>query len=257
MIQHILSEKADLAGLRYRMLTDSWRSLYSSAFGATNFGSSALVVSTLKQAYAIAEQFMVQERIEAERVINDFAKEAQQTTLREITSKQTEELSDAAREHLSASLDYVVDELSAQIYRDIALLRQSLQHAYLEVSIASKSRRLSGRSALFEYTIGNKTNLQFMFIDRNQRRWESKRFVRGLWRHALLSVYNEMVLMTLADHGIDRARVNQLNADADTHGLVIAFASNTDLPTYSEIRNEVFHPNSNAVLGMENAHVSA
>jgi hypothetical protein len=110
---------------------------------------------------------------------------------------------------------------------------------------------------MIEYMIGNKTDIDFFFHDKASRKWESKLFVRSVYRQTLLSVYNEIVLYTLADHGIDRAEVEHHSPDAQHDGMVIALSSSTELPTYSEIRETVFHPNANAWLKMEGADVHA
>ncbi|RWI35422.1 hypothetical protein [Mesorhizobium sp.] len=255
MIFDQLSGYADSAAVRYGMLTDSWRSLFQNALNSSRFGAPAQASDVVREAYQIAESFLDEEREHAERVTTSVALEALQTTLAELESSDATKLTDAALQHLQATQSYIIDELVAQIHRDIALLRQTLQRAVLEVSVSAKSRGISQRTALIEYMIGNKAELDFVFHDRHARKWASKKFVRGMWRHTLLAVYNEVVMLTLADHGVTRAQVHHQDASAQAHGMMIALSSNADLPTYSEIRNEIFHPNANAVLAREIADV--
>lgn len=257
MILDQLTQYAESAATRYGMLTDSWRSLFQNALNSSAFGSPAQASRVVKEAYAIAESFLDEERAQADRVSTAVALEAHQTTLAQIASIDAQELTDAALEHLSASQNYMIDELVAQIHRDIALLRSTLQRAVLEVSIAARARGISKRTALIEYMIGNQAQMNFVFHDRHARKWASKKFVRAMWRHTLLAVYNEIVLIALADHGLSRAQVQHQDPAADAHGMLVAIGSNADLPTYSEIRNEIFHPNANAVLAMEDKNVSA
>jgi hypothetical protein len=251
MILDRLTTYAEQAAARYGMLTDSWRSLYQNALNSSQFGWAAQAGNVVREAYAIAETFLAEERQIADRVVAEVAHDALETTLAEIASADTSELSDAVLEHLRATQSYILDELIAQVHRDIALLRQTLQRAVLEVNIASRSRGISKRTALIEYMIGNQSQMDFVFHDRTARKWASKKFVRAIWRHTLLAVYNEVALMTLADHGLTRARVRHQNPAADAHNMVISFGPNADLPTYSEIRNEIFHPNANAIIAME------
>ncbi|MER9176318.1 hypothetical protein NKH72_22320 [Mesorhizobium sp. M0955] len=257
MILDQLTGYADSAAVRYGMLTDSWRTLFQNALNSSRFGSPAQANDIVREAYQIAESFLDDERANADRVTTSVAIEALQTTLAEIESVDALKLSDAALQHLQATQSYIVDELIAQIHRDIALLRQTLQRAVLEVSVSSKSRGISIRTALIEYMIGNRAELDFVFHDRHARKWASKKFVRGMWRHTLLAVYNEVVMLTLADHGLARARVVHQDPSAQAHNMIIAMSSNANLPTYSEIRNEIFHPNANAVLAREEVNVSA
>ncbi|MBA8881724.1 hypothetical protein [Phyllobacterium myrsinacearum] len=257
MISHTLSAHADRQALNYERLTDAWRSLFFNALGSSSFGSPALVNSIVRQAYDLAQTFLEDVDEDSENLVFEIATEAHTATIDEIMSDASDELTVEALEHLNQTKSYLIDSLGAQIHRDIALLRLTLQRVNLEVSLASRSRRLSTANALMEYRIGNKSDLQFIFLDRNSRKWQSSKYIRGLWRHTLLSVYNEVVLHTLSEHGLERAQVNHMNADAQSHGMIIAMGSNADMPTYSEIRDTIFHPNSNAVLSMETPNVSS
>lgn len=257
MIINRLSAEGDTAAARYSLLTESWRSLFLNALNDADFGSAAQAIRVSQDAYRLAEVFLAEERLAAERVFEDIATEAHQTTIKEIESIDASELTAQTLEHLRVTQSYIDSELVAQIHRDIALVRDSLQRVVLEVSLASRSRGISSRQALIEYRIGNAKELSFVFQDRQTRRWSSKKYVRALWRHTLLAVYNETVMMTLADHGLDRAMVVHQDADAQSHGMIVTFGSSSDLPTYSEIRATVFHPNANAWLEMEKTNVSA
>lgn len=257
MIFNRLTQEAESASIRYGLLTESWRSVFHSALNSSDFGDSAMRARAVEEAFAIASDYLAQEREIMARVVADIALEARQTTLSQIASVDASELSARAVEHLQATQGYIESELIAQIHRDVALLGQQLQKVDLEVSIASAARGMSQRAALIEYRIGNQADLQFVFHDRHARKWASKKFVRAMWRHSLLAVYNEIVLITLAEHGLSRAQVVHQDPSAETHGMIVAMGSNAEHPTYSEIRNEVFHPNANAVLAMEKQNVPA
>jgi hypothetical protein len=257
MILQRLTQEAESASVRYGMLTEAWRSIFHSALNASDFGAPAASDRAIEEAYVIAKDYLAEEREAVTRIFAEIARDAHQRTKDELRSVDASELSDDALEHLSATESYLIDELVAQIHRDVALLRQTIQRVVLEVSIASRSRGVSQRMALVEYRIGNQADLQFVFHDRQARKWASKKFVRAMWRHTALAVYNETVLMTLAEHGVTRAQVQHEDEKSDVHGKVIAMGSNSYFPTYSEIRNEIFHPNANAILRMEHADVQA
>lgn len=252
-----LTEEAEAGAARYSLVTEAWRGLFASAIAGSDFGSPSASTRVIEEAYAIASDFLTEERRRIADACKEIAVEARQRALSAISSIDAEMLTDAALEHLSETQRYMSDELVAQVHRDIALLRSTLQRVSLEVAIASRSRGISKTTALMEYRIGNAADLQFVFHDRQSRKWSSKKFVRAVWRHTLLAVYNESILMTAADHGLTRVRVEHENADAESHGMIIALGSNSEFPTYSEIRNEVFHPNANAVLAVELSHVSS
>jgi hypothetical protein len=257
MILQRLSHEAETAAMRYGLLTEAWRSIFHQALNASNFGYPAVTDKAIGEAFRVAETYLSEERHAAERTLSEIATEARTVTLADLQSIDASEMTERALEHLSVTRSYLVDELIAQCHRDIALMRQTMQRVSLEVSISSRSRGISERTALVEYRIGNQADLQFIFHDRHARKWASKKFVRALWRHTLLSTYNESVLFTLADHGLARARVAHEDHGAASHGMIVAIGSNSEFPTYSEIRNEVFHPNANAVLEMEKPDVHA
>jgi hypothetical protein len=257
MIPTLLTQKADQASFRYGLFVESLRSLFQQSLASSRFGTPALVNEVYAEAIQLGLDFNAIEAEHFEADMNEIALQARTATLNEIESIDTHELTDAALEHLSESLDYLRSELLAQSSRDIATLRKGLQRVALEVNISARSHGRPQRSALMEYLVGNKAGIEFFFHDRASRKWESKTFVRSIWRHTLLSVYNEVVLFTLADHGITRAAVEHVSPGAEWRDFVIALSSGSELPTYSEIRDKIFHPNAYAYLRMETPDVSA
>lgn len=257
MIQNTLNYEADQASSRYALLTDGWQGEFGRALNELDFGSSTNTARMIAKATEMGQAFLDQEVYVSGEVFDKIAREAHQTTLREIASIDAEQLTDRVSEHLEASRTYLLEEVFAQIRRDLSTMRKMGSDVVLETSLASRSRGISSRQALIEYRLGNKATLDFSFIDRGNRKWNSRKFIRTVWRHTMLSVYNETVMMTLADHGIKNAVVDHIDPNAESHGAVITFGSNSELPTYTEVRDVIFHPNSNAVLKMERAVVSS
>ncbi|WP_276122560.1 hypothetical protein [Pararhizobium qamdonense] len=253
MICNHLTDLASQAAARYALFTDGLRAVYRNALNSQILDDAG----ASQEASQLAMTFLGSESAAREAAIQEIAEIAHTTTIDEIASNDTESLSDEALEHLSVSGSYLADELLAQASRDIATMRRSIQRVRLEVSLASRSSGRSQRAALVEYMIGNKADLEFFFHDKASRKWESKLFVRSVYRQTLLSIYNEVVLFTLADHGLDRAVVEHHSPDAQHDGMIIALSSSTELPTYSEIRETVFHPNANAWLRKGFANVYA
>lgn len=242
------SAEAEAAAQRYGLLVEGWRALYRSALEGTDFGTERQVRRVTEQAYAMARRFLETERELIAARSAEIASEATRTTLVSLASRDAPDFTDAVSDHLSAAERYLDHELSIQVERDIAFLVQSLRRTYLQVAIAARSTGMPPRAALIQYQVGNATELHFFFHDRQGQKWPSRKFVRAIWRHHLLSLYNEVVLLILADHGVTQAQVENINPTNFNHGMIIAMSSGSSLPTYSEIRNEVFHPNSDAIL---------
>lgn len=257
MIRPVFSTDAEKGAVRYGMMCESWKGLFERALNQADFGSFTQITRTINEAYEIAGVFIDGESSVMMETLTAVAKIAHTATIEEIASIDSEELSERTHDFLSATQSYLYDEIIAQIHRDIAYLRQTMQRVALEVSVAARSRGISERRAMIEYRIGNQRELNFLFYDRTNRKWSSKKFIRAVWRHTLLSAYNETVMLTLSDHGLTRARVQHEDPNSQVNGMIISFGANHDLPTYSEIRDTVFHPNSNAVLRMERVDVQA
>lgn len=242
-----MTEMADAAGARYQVLLDSWRSIYQRQLNGSQLDPRMIEAASL-DARRIAVGFL---NAEVERLTNDadgIASEAYTETLHELGVTETDELTEAVSELLNAIEQYIKREIHIQIERDIAFLEESLRRTLLQVSVAARAQGTTPRMALVQYQIGNAQEIAFFFHDRRGAKWPSRKFIRGVYRHGLLAIYNETVLLTLADHGETLAEVVHVDRHAASDGTIIAMASNSDHPTYSEIRNEVFHPNSDAIL---------
>lgn len=237
--------------MRYAGLCQTWQGAFDRALTDKHFGYADHPSNVARECYALAETFLRDERDHIDRIIEEVARDAHQTTLSKISSADSDELEDAALDHLAQTAHYLADELIAQIHRDIAMMRQTIQRVQLDVYTAARAKRMSERQALIEYQIGNRETLQFMFHDRYARKWSSKKFVRGLWRHTLLSVYNETVMIDLADHGIERASVASLEQGHEIHAATITLTGALNMMSYADARAEYFHPNSNAYLSLE------
>jgi hypothetical protein len=248
MISQTLTTRAESASLRYRMLIESWRSMFMRALDRPNFDKPSVVNDLVGDAREMAKNYALSERTHVETQSVEIASEAHTATLDALRSQDARDLSEAVTEQLKALERYVLNEIAIQIERDIAFLRQSYLSVALQVKIAARSQRIGLRSALIQYRVGNAAELSFFFRDRRNQRWPSHKFIRSVWRQHLLAVYNETVLIDLAEHGQRFAEVSHLSPSSQFHGMKIALSSNTSHPTYAEIRNEIFHPNSEAIL---------
>jgi hypothetical protein len=246
--QQTFSAEAEAAADRYALLVEAWRSLYSGALDRNDFGSQRQMDDVTAQAYAIGHTFLEGEGAHIGTISERIALGALQSALDDLTSNDSAELTEAASEHLSDAESYVERELAIQVERDIAFLRQSLRRAYLQVSLAATAQGIPTRAALIQYRIGNASELHFFFHDRGNQKWPSRKFVRALWRHHLVTLWNEITLLTLADHGLGEAIVDHASPASHSHGMIVSMSAGSAHPTYSEIRNEIFHPNSDAIL---------
>ncbi|SCW95645.1 hypothetical protein [Ancylobacter rudongensis] len=253
MIANRLSEEAERAAERYALVTKEWQRLYDEALGADDFGSAALTARIMAAAYQVSLRHIADEDAHIEGALSAIAQSARETTLSQIASIEASDLSDDALEHLAQSQSYLINEIAAQMQRDLATLRQKLQAAALAVRASVRTRRMNERMAMLDYRMSSFGKLEFTFYDRRSYRWISRKFVRTVWRHTLLAAYNEMVLMTAADHGhAEIAVVTESEGVLQTQGQV---SLRDDALGYAAACEHFFHPNSTCFLSMEAGHV--
>lgn len=252
MIAHELSRLANTAAARYEKLTTLWRALYERALSRYE-GSPADTIEWLgREAYNEAHAFLEDEQGVIIDTLEKVAGSARERILTQLVSIDTEELNEQALAHLSATQVYLYDEILAQIRRDVAHVRQEFQRAILEITMLTRTRGLSVRAAIIEWRMTNPDSLNFAFRDRKFRNVDSAIYIRSLWRLTLLSTYNEVVMLTLADHGVPRAGVMRLDENNSVRQVeVITLDGQGVYETYADIRGRFFHPNANAWLDVE------
>lgn len=244
MIQNRLTLEAEAGAQRYTLLLDSWRAMFSAALRSRDFGTNRSSIDLIQEAYAAADTFLEAEREHIFRVVDEIASEAHTASVSVLRSDTADALSPAQQEHLDAIESYLTNELVAQVHRDIAQIRSSLRAVVLRVKTQAAASGKSERIALVEYLIDSTDRLDFTFSDRSARRWDSKKFIRALWRQTLLAVYNEVTLHVIAEHGLTLADVSSPEGIKQT----ISIAYSPDHELYDDVRNQLFHPNSNNFL---------
>jgi hypothetical protein len=151
--------------------------------------------------------------------------------------------------HVSASQAYLASEIFTQALRDINFVVYTLNTAGMTVNTRRQLRGGKAREQAIALLL-ERPHLSFFFSNRAGHQIPVAHHMRLLWRQTMLSVHNETVLHALANTGRDRAAI-LINGD---NGLEqtgeIALLPGHDLPTYLDVRNDLFHPNSRSFLGL-------
>lgn len=255
MITNALSEMAGNAAGRYEDFLERLRAVYSRAISHPDFGTPSHRNSVIQDSGIEASKFLGYEIPHLEEDTSEVFREAHQTTIDELQSVTADTYTDAAQEHLQQSLNYLYESINDQVRRDLQKLKSAVNTAMFEVSVSARTRRISNLTAHKEYRVIKSADVTFGFRDRANRMWQSDKFIRTIYRQTLLSIYNETVLLALADHGVEAAYVHHADAKSEVHGMKVALSFVQNLPIYSDIRDEVFHPNANAYLSMEAPNV--
>ena len=245
---NLITEKAQLASQRYGFFLSSLQAIYGLAISNPDLGSAAHRSKVMREARGSAEKFLEAEVRFIEEDVDAIFREARQTTIDALASVDAQTVPELAVEQLSVIVDYLYEEVCAQVSRDIAMMKNRLQTAILEISVSARARLSTMKQSQIQYRIMHSPNIQFLFKDRAGRNWGSDKFYRQLWRHTLLTAYNETVLVILADHGVQHAEVYHVDPKSDVAGMMISLTPGSQYPLYSEIRDAVFRPNANAYL---------
>lgn len=250
MITRRFTGSADAAARRYGLLVEAWRGIYNRGIQDSRFGSQKLIAVSTSEAYELARAYLANERVFIDAELDMIAADAR-SVARDALGIETALDPEAAQgELVSASVDYLQRELSIQIERDVAWLINSLRKTHLAVSMAARATGVSFRAALMEHLVGHSSELQFFFHDRRNQKFPSLKFVRSTWRHSLLTLWNESALLVFADHGVDHVEVHHDDPNSTVDGMKLALFAASAHPSYDEIRNEIFHPNADAVVGL-------
>jgi hypothetical protein len=161
-------------------------------------------------------------------------------------------LSASERETLNSLVAEMRQELHYSIYammvRDGGIARRVLTRFAFEVD----GKLLQGMSrigAIITSRPGKVASLKFEQVDRANRRWKSSQWVRTVTRSHLLQVHIETALYGIQKRGGDLAVVTHESVTHQHSGLVFAITGKEEqYPTYSDIRDEVWHPNSRAFV---------
>lgn len=244
----VMTPAAEAAAQRYGLMIEGWRAIFRNALSVQDFGTERAMNRARDEVYAIARTYLHSEgNIILERM-TAVASEARRDALSSLGSSASLELPVDASELVSATQQYLLNEIAIQIERDIAMFTMALRQAVLQIRLVAQVNGIGQQMAQLQYQAGNSQELHFFYHDRANKRWPSRKFVRAIWRQSLLSVFNEVMLLTLADHGFDHAEVQHLHEKAGVHGLKVAMGMSASLPSYGEIRIDVFHPNAEAIL---------
>lgn len=248
---------ADEAQTRYAQLCLNWSAIYRNTLMAPKFGQASVVVNATAEAREVADRYLVRERPLIEAAISAASKEAHtalQADLQVVTHEDHRTLLDA---HLKNSAHYLIEELHAQVTRDIVLLRKSMMVAAFATQMAMRSRGLTQRAAIIEYQVGETKPLAFVFRDKIGRATNAAAFARMLWRQTVHGVINETVIWGLINAGYVSAGIYKQVDGIVTKIDAITLTGQRDMPNYGDIRGIVFHPNSTAYIGRDWTYVSA
>lgn len=157
-------------------------------------------------------------------------------------------LDEAIDEFISSAVQYTLQIISAQIERDITAASQTILSSGLQVEMFVRQNGMSQSAAVFaSFSIEN-TNQIFRFADRAGRKFKSSKHMRDIYRHHLLTIYNEVYLSIASTFGVDKLYLSHPDQSYTNNGKSISINNDESDFLYYEVRDEIFHPSSNSIL---------
>lgn len=245
MIGPLLDELSVKAGERYVNFLMSLRGVLAStrstppkdtrAFSAIRTGS-----------YEVARVYMDTEIEFLDRDLNRLQEHARALVRTEVLSgppSSTYALSDYSEEIVT----WFRQELRSQIERDINSAVQKRREIILDATITSRTKGVPLLEA-YELALTRREGVNFYFTDRSGRRYPSQKFIRQLFRHTLLTAAVETFALEAASYGVTELEITHPDKNHSFNGELITLVETPNVLTLADVRDDVFHPNSNAFL---------
>lgn len=240
-----VSAIAEEGARRYAHVLTAYQGLFAGAL--TTYRDLVARRGSAEQAYEIALAFQRRERDLIAQETLQIAQRARERAGEQLGVHVTPIESDPVLSaHLRDVSEHHFHLVANQVERDVTALREALTRAAFEVHWKVRGEGIDHDQALARLRAAGAMQIAFIFRDRAGRRLASEKHIRTIWRHHLLTTYNEVFLHTLAEHGETAAEIAHPDPDHRWAGQEIAISGDGDGIAYGEIREAVFHPNSEA-----------
>ena len=246
MIAALLDEGATKAGDRYVNFLLSLRSVLNSSLKVRAEDARAFA-AIRSGAYEVAQVFLDAELEHLEVALEDARERALELARDEVLSDDpTTEI--AVTDYLEELLTWFRMELRSQIERDVNVLIAKRRELALAAATSAWSRGRDVQAAFENLIASGREKVDFYFTDRSGRRYPAQKFYRQLFRHAALTFAVETFVMEVAAFGVDTVFVAHPDHNNSFHGEAVSLVGDANVLSLADIRDDVFHPNSNAFL---------
>jgi hypothetical protein len=237
------TEIATQAGERYVEILHTFRSLLFSAQAQpfTNARANRLRSTALD----IGRSFLVGEKDHIYSALRETAQQTVRSAQTDVSVSPVSELPQNFEAFLEQSESFLATELATQLTRDAESLVRRYREFAVEADVAARTRGVNMRAAVAAVGMSASDRLKFQFRDRGGRLYASQKFIRTIWRQTLVAVGAEFYLLEAADRGATKIEIVHPDPHSAWHGYEIDL---TDTASFLDIRDEAFHPQSNAIL---------
>lgn len=160
---------------------------------------------------------------------------------------------DVLRPNMQRAIDRLVLEtvqtITAQKERDHRELEKAYRNITIQARLIMNAYGWKPTAAILAAKKQNKGLTSYFALDRSGKRWDSFRYVRTAFRHTLLTIYNEAKIFSMNERGIGLfTAAHEDDESHPNHGMIFGILKSEEFPTYDEIKQDVFHPNSRLIV---------
>ena len=150
---------------------------------------------------------------------------------------------------ITESVGIMSHMVAAQAERDVSSMAQQIHHQAMRIDLYVRSGKYTRSSAVAAVAAEDGTRPTFQFVDRIGRKFKSTKHVRDAYRMHLINTANEVFIDTAADYGVEEVVIEHPDPNYKWQGVHLSLTGkHTAIPLYYDVRNEVFHPSSQARL---------
>lgn len=240
------TEVSHQAGVRYQTVLSTFRGMLF-AFLAQPF-SIRMAADLRRNAVEVGRMFIRSEEPLIEEALEESARSAVETAQRDLGLTVRAEISSAQSAFLAQHNDYLLSEVQAQLSRDVEMLVRR----YREFGLEAHLNQTAGEGLIAPRVTTDRT--RFYFRDRVGRLYPSQKFIRSVWRHSLVTIGAEFYCMEAVSAGAQEVEVVHPDVGSRFNGLRIGLTERSSAPAFIDVRDEVFHPQSQAVLKVTDVH---
>jgi len=181
--------------------------------------------------------------------LEDTVREARELLLQDVQAviglTDAPQATTAYMDELSA---YYETEITSQLQRDISQAANRLHEFALEVFMQRTQPFISNEDAHVKALIDTSEQTRFFFSDRSGRRHVSQKFVKSVMRQTLLLAGLHAYAVEAVLSGAQYMIVTHPENKAGVSGTKVGFRREQGLPLISDLKDDIFHPNSKAFL---------
>lgn len=245
----IIDSATELAGHHYRVYTLGLTGVLAQAMDNPMLGSAGIAMPLIKNSFENSATFL-QTTLRNSltgvlRVALDTLMERAIDQSRMIVMKDTDIY--ALAEHTQEMGKNVVMRIVNVADNDKTTGRKALRQFMLDVD-SRISQGMTKMGAIQTLRAGRAGNVKFTQADRSGKLWHSTNYVTTAVRSALLHGYIEAYLFAVSKRPQDIVKVEHSSGHKN-NGLKFSISGlDTGYPSYESIRDQVFHPNSKALV---------